>query len=421
MTREASEDRGGAGIAQQAQPVRDHVHGVFRFKSTGSEEVSAPLSGDFIICRTYDYATGTEGGHDIRIARPYLLRRSPWDKGPDGDWGGITREDWEGVLRAYEYISDNERRALAVGGEAAGKHEVIDGNYVVDDILEATKGIVGGTGVNVNDKEIAWLEDNRSARSWFRDRGAGTIWAINPGGGDPDDPYKIWQLPGDLDGVPLQAVSVDLTEARHNVIGCGGSFEIVWVATRTIDPSPSTDKVFGYSPDLDPLTLIPGKILALPFGSDVLVDCGGDTNILWVLNSLGDKIQKYDASGAGSINQVPILEATAPTAVTTAANAATGLGGSKDALYFCSSGEFQETSRPRLFELYPEDPGSAPKNVINAPTAGTISIGGSAETVWFSGDERVHRMIPSEFGLIWSGERSDENWPEFAIRGIGGE
>lgn len=110
------------------------------------------MAGDYIVCKTWDGVD--EGTDSVTIAKPYLLRRTPFD--------GETRNDI-----TYAYTSDFERTATNVDEDE--EEQVIVPSYVVDDLIYATGGIVGGTDVfDANDEAVTILDDNRDARAWAR-------------------------------------------------------------------------------------------------------------------------------------------------------------------------------------------------------------------------------------------------------------
>lgn len=423
MRDDANEERAGEGVAHLPKVAgSDHKHGLFRYKSQGSASgVPAPDSGDFIICRTWNAKTETEGANDVKIAKPYLLRRTPWDTGPAGEFAGQTRLDWEGNEFSYEYISDTERRALRVGG-GGGNHEVVDMTYEVDDLVTAIKGTDGGTGVTVNGKDVVWEEENRSARHWFRGRRTGVIWAVSWVAGEGVQ-NKLWELPTELTGPAIQFDAADSTIFKY--MGVGGTWEVVWLGVNQVSSSFDA-QIWRVSPDISP-SVHRVDVLQLPFseGSSAVRDVGGDTHILWYLSRISEVIWKFDVEGDGPLNENPIQTRTSP-ALSTVFGESDGIGGTQDSLWFCSSGPFgaDPEHRPRLYELNTDLDEASPIKVIDAPTVGGFgfrvrSIGGGDESVWFYGSGRIYRMLAN--GLLWSGESSEVDWPFVNMLGVGGE
>jgi hypothetical protein len=120
-------------------PFRGRALEVRQFKVTG-------MAGDFIISRTWD---GTDlGVADVKIAKPYLLRRTPFD--------GFARA---GV--SYVYVSDAARTATA-GTES--ETQVVVPAYEVGDVVYAAKGVAGGVGVSAE-----WLDLNCDGRAWAKE------------------------------------------------------------------------------------------------------------------------------------------------------------------------------------------------------------------------------------------------------------
>ena len=113
----------------------------FRVKSVGN---------DHITCRTWDGTT--EGDTDVKVAKPYLLRRTPFD--------GETRD---GITCTYS--SACERQA---SDGVDTEDQVIVDSYIADDIIYAIRVIVGGTDTTVSDEDIMWLDLNVDGRYWAK-------------------------------------------------------------------------------------------------------------------------------------------------------------------------------------------------------------------------------------------------------------
>ena len=115
----------------------------------------AAISGDYITCHTFN---GTETGEDeITVAKPYELRRTPFD--------GESYNEIE-----YTYSDDVTREA---DNGSATETQVIVPPYVVGDVIYAMRNITGGTGLAVvmpdgTEEEVEWVEMN-SARAWTKE------------------------------------------------------------------------------------------------------------------------------------------------------------------------------------------------------------------------------------------------------------
>lgn len=111
------------------------------------------VDGDFLLCHTWDGSS--EGVTNITVAKPYLLRRGPFD--------GQTRN---GV--SYVYASDTTRTATLVA-DATTEDEVIVPSYQADDIIYACPYVVGGTSAQ-DDGAVAveWLDVNVCGRAWAK-------------------------------------------------------------------------------------------------------------------------------------------------------------------------------------------------------------------------------------------------------------
>lgn len=124
------------------------------------------VRGDYLICRRWDGEE--EGEDDVEVAKPWRLRRTPFDVGGDYHaWNGLT----------FTFVTDTE--LVATDGEIE-ETWVVRPAYVVDAALPseiwATKAGTGGTGVENEDPEpkaVTYLEDNQFGRAWSRLRTCG--------------------------------------------------------------------------------------------------------------------------------------------------------------------------------------------------------------------------------------------------------
>jgi hypothetical protein len=119
---------------------------MFRIQTDG-------VQSDYLVCRIWDGQT--EGSTDVNVAKPWLLRQTPFDDG--------TRTNGLGQSIAYAYSDSMTRVATGPSGDM---NEVIKPSWVEDDVIIATTGITGGTGVEVDDVAVVWLDDNNDARCW---------------------------------------------------------------------------------------------------------------------------------------------------------------------------------------------------------------------------------------------------------------
>ncbi len=109
-------------------------------------------SNDYLTCRTWD---GTdEGTVDVKVAKPYLLRRTPFD------FDTVIYPNGQEI--AYIYSEDYER--LANDGVDA-EIQVMTPRYFVDEELTAISVLFGGTGVD----ECPWVDLNTAGRHWAKE------------------------------------------------------------------------------------------------------------------------------------------------------------------------------------------------------------------------------------------------------------
>lgn len=103
---------------------------------------------DHLVCRTWDGETA--GEEDVLIAKPYLLRRTPFD---DQTYGNVS----------YNYVSATERQARR---DTSRETQVVIPRYILADVIFATSPVQRGTGVIVEEVPVVWLDDNRDGRAW---------------------------------------------------------------------------------------------------------------------------------------------------------------------------------------------------------------------------------------------------------------
>lgn len=101
---------------------------------------SVPDSGDHLVCRHYDGSS--EGSEDILVAKPWTLRRTPWEGG------------------AITYASGQDR---TVSGEV---QQIGPRPYTAGDEIVAARGVLGG--IQTAADELVWIDLNLDARCWVR-------------------------------------------------------------------------------------------------------------------------------------------------------------------------------------------------------------------------------------------------------------
>lgn len=114
---------------------------------------------DHLVCRAWNGET--EGDTDILIAKPYLLRRTPFD--------GESRNDIEYTYEEpdihWERLAENVETKI-------NQREIIILPYVLDDILYAIDDITGGTSVEIPGEpdpiRITRLDSNSDGRAFGR-------------------------------------------------------------------------------------------------------------------------------------------------------------------------------------------------------------------------------------------------------------
>ncbi|GAG50176.1 unnamed protein product, partial [marine sediment metagenome] len=109
-------------------------------------------SNDYLTCRTWNplVDSGEEGSVNIKVAKPYLLRRTPFD-GESITYGEQTID--------YSYTSSHERHA---DDGVDDEDQIIVPAYFVDDEILAVRNMAGGSGID----EIIWEDINNAGRFW---------------------------------------------------------------------------------------------------------------------------------------------------------------------------------------------------------------------------------------------------------------
>ena len=113
----------------------------------------AQISGDYLDVREYrEYPVGPPfvGTTQILVARPWLLRRSPFD---GGSWNGI----------GFTYSDDQTRTATQA---ATTEVQRITPAYVIGDVIFCAGQVYGGVGVDQGGLALVALDMNVDGRSW---------------------------------------------------------------------------------------------------------------------------------------------------------------------------------------------------------------------------------------------------------------
>ena len=112
------------------------------------------VADDHIVCRTWDGKD--EGLGDIKVAKPWILRKEPWaTSGRTIDGDSVT----------YDYTDGSEREA---DNGTTTEEQVIVPRYNEDDEIYAMFGILGDTGVVIDGEELGWLDMNNDGRMWAK-------------------------------------------------------------------------------------------------------------------------------------------------------------------------------------------------------------------------------------------------------------
>ena len=124
---------------------------------------------DYLECKPFDGDEKTQT--IVKVALPSLLRRNPFDFGVDEE---ITDPRNDGIK--YTYTTNIERLA---DNDSKTETQVIQPSYLEDDIIYATKIVIGGTSVVTKEEgeegeqleKILWIDMNFDARAWAKKDG----------------------------------------------------------------------------------------------------------------------------------------------------------------------------------------------------------------------------------------------------------
>lgn len=147
----------GSAQAEEHAGTAEHSAG-----STITQYRVKSVAGDYLVCRTYDSATNTEGGADVYIAKPFKLRHS------------IASAVLDGLTVNYTYAAlannlDGTRTATPING--AAETEIVVPRWLVNDLIYAAS-VGSGTGVTVAGNAVTLLDVNADGRAWVKKYGA---------------------------------------------------------------------------------------------------------------------------------------------------------------------------------------------------------------------------------------------------------
>lgn len=116
---------------------------------------------DYVVCRLWypaaDSGAGVEGTVDVNIAKPYLLRRTPFD--------GVAITYPGAQVITYTYTQHYSRSA---DDTVDTETQVMTPRYFVNEQILAVRGIGGSTGVAVSGDWLVWEDLNGAGRHWAK-------------------------------------------------------------------------------------------------------------------------------------------------------------------------------------------------------------------------------------------------------------
>ncbi len=108
------------------------------------------IADEYLVCSAWD---GTNlGTQDVKIAKPFLLRKSTWDGYTDSN--GVT----------YTVTGTQTLTAMDTSGNVENWKITFD--YQVDDLITAVANVRGGYDSDSDD--IRWIDLNTDARAWAK-------------------------------------------------------------------------------------------------------------------------------------------------------------------------------------------------------------------------------------------------------------
>ncbi len=117
-------------------------------------------TGDYIQCHPYDPISGAAStGTTVDVAKPYMLRKTPFD----GET--ITYED--GAVIEYTYTTYRQRSAESSG--IGTETQIMTPDYYDGEVIRAVRGNTGVTASTTSTGDrIGWEDINTCGRFWAR-------------------------------------------------------------------------------------------------------------------------------------------------------------------------------------------------------------------------------------------------------------
>jgi hypothetical protein len=112
------------------------------------------VGDNHLVCQLWDFETLTADGTDVKIAKPYLLRLSPFDGTTQQ---GITYAYTDGASRNADDATNDEDQVIVPA------YDIVD-----DNIIWASVAV---TGVKVAGETLTLKDDNDDGRAWAKDSG----------------------------------------------------------------------------------------------------------------------------------------------------------------------------------------------------------------------------------------------------------
>lgn len=124
--------------------------------SSGSQRFRVKsVLDDHLECVRYDANADSEGPDTVLVAKPYELRRSPFD-----GTGAVDYPDGQSISYTYQDL-----RTRDADDGTVVQTEKMTPNYWIDSQILASKPD-GGTGVKVDGSFLVWEDENRGGRHW---------------------------------------------------------------------------------------------------------------------------------------------------------------------------------------------------------------------------------------------------------------
>lgn len=162
-------------VSEQLKTLRRDVEGLLKRAKQGQQGSAEhyrykhfrvmSVEDDYLVCRIYLQASDETRPDDIAVAKPYGLRKTPFD--------GETIEYTDGTTLSYSYTSQRERTATDTS-DSSTETQVVAPDYFTSEPAgqdgTVILAVAGHTGMTDNGGDpILWTDINNDVRGWVKE------------------------------------------------------------------------------------------------------------------------------------------------------------------------------------------------------------------------------------------------------------